>query len=123
VGSLLASSRSPIQSATEIAGSLAQAVREADDAAEPGSLGVMSIWRRSAPVVQKKVPSSRGELPEPQAASIHSSIAATKTRFRSLPGGMSRASSTLPCMLRTVYQRASFVGSRGSNRERRMSRP
>ena len=56
-------------------------------------------------------------------ASIHSSMAATNVRFRSVPIGSCRDSITMPCMLRTTYQRGCPVASSGSCELRRLTMP
>src|ERR1022692_2956577 len=74
----------------------------------------MLTMRRSGLRSQKNVAEVDENSPSLHPASIHCSMARTNTRFKSVPPGSSRDSSTVPCMLRTTYHRGSAADSSGS---------
>jgi hypothetical protein len=80
-----------------------------------GSVGTMLTIRRSDCRSQKNVAETDENSPRLQPASIHSIIAAMNTRLRSDPRGISRDSSSDPCIERTTTQRGVPPGSNGLN--------
>ena len=79
----------------------------------------MLTMRRSRPRVQKNVADVDENSLIVQPPSIHASMAVMNTCVRFAPATNGRESMTVPCMLRTTYQRGEEQDSSGLKAARR----
>ena len=79
-----------------------------------GSVGSMLTMRRSGLRSQKNAAERTKTRPNASRRRSTPAWRATNARFKSAPAASSRDSITVPCMLRTTYQRGSAQGSSGS---------